>query len=103
MEKPLKNHLIKGQNKMLTLLVELIVGIFIANFKVSEHPYFSNLITGILIGIASFIFGNIIFLYENNFFIPINKQIQIFLITQGIGFICFIILSILAFFKRIDS
>ena len=99
MEKQLKSQLNVGNN-MLTLLVEVILGVFVSNFKASEHPYISNFIKGILIGIIGFIFGNIIGYYENNTFLSLNDQILYFFVSQGIGFIFFIFYSFFDFFIK---
>ncbi|AIL75046.1 hypothetical protein [Acinetobacter baumannii] len=40
---------------MLTMLVEVIMGIFIANFKASEHPIINIIIRGIIIAIVMFL------------------------------------------------
>lgn len=39
---------------MLTILVEVIMSVFIANFKASEHPVVNILVRGILIAIGMF-------------------------------------------------
>ncbi|MFX5100583.1 hypothetical protein ABTB97_20910, partial [Acinetobacter baumannii] len=40
---------------MLTMLVEVIMGVFIENFKASEHPIFNIIIRGIIIAILMFL------------------------------------------------
>ncbi|MGQ1126359.1 hypothetical protein ACT4VC_00380 [Acinetobacter baumannii] len=42
---------------MLTMLVEVIMSVFIANFKASEHPITNIVVRGILIMIAGFCIG----------------------------------------------
>jgi len=42
---------------MLTVVVEVIMSVFIANFKVSEHPITNIVVRGILIMIAGFCIG----------------------------------------------
>lgn len=44
---------------MLTILVEVIMGFFITNFKASEHPMISNIVRG---GIVAFL-GVLFFIY----------------------------------------
>lgn len=40
---------------MLTMLVEVIMGVFIASFKASEHPIIKIIIRGIIIAIFMFL------------------------------------------------
>ncbi|WP_407492324.1 hypothetical protein [Acinetobacter baumannii] len=40
---------------MLTMLVEVIMGVFIENFKASEHPIIKIIIRGIIIAIVMFL------------------------------------------------
>ncbi|HEC0037911.1 hypothetical protein [Acinetobacter baumannii] len=40
---------------MLTMLVEVIMGVFIENFKASEHPIINIIIRGIIIAILMFL------------------------------------------------
>ncbi|MDC4699914.1 hypothetical protein OHV78_16755 [Acinetobacter baumannii] len=40
---------------MLTMLVEVIMGVFIENFKASEHPIINIIIRGIIIAIVMFL------------------------------------------------
>ncbi|MGQ1126358.1 hypothetical protein ACT4VC_00375 [Acinetobacter baumannii] len=40
---------------MLTMLVEVIMSVFIANFKASEHPIINTFIQGIIIAIVMFL------------------------------------------------
>lgn len=42
---------------MLTMLVEVIMSVFIANFKASEHPILNIVIRGFLIAIVIFVLG----------------------------------------------
>ncbi|MDV7567629.1 hypothetical protein R4671_15260 [Acinetobacter baumannii] len=39
---------------MLMMLVEVIMGVFIANFKASEHPIISIIIRGLLVAVIGF-------------------------------------------------
>lgn len=39
---------------MLTMLVEVIMGVFIANFKASEHPIISIIVRGLLVAVIGF-------------------------------------------------
>ncbi|GMA11878.1 hypothetical protein GCM10025882_23030 [Acinetobacter gyllenbergii] len=45
---------IDRKNKMLTILVEIMMSVFIANFKASEHPIINIVVRGILIMITIF-------------------------------------------------
>ena len=90
---------------MLTLLVEVILGVFIlgvfiSNFKASEHPYISNFIKGFLIGGSGYIIGNILDFYENKSIMDFNEQIVLFLITQGVGLVYSFFLSLFTFFSN---
>ena len=40
---------------MLTVLVEVIMSVFIANFKASEHPIINSIVKGILIAMVMFL------------------------------------------------
>ncbi|MDC5256351.1 hypothetical protein NRA27_02090 [Acinetobacter baumannii] len=40
---------------MLTMLVEVIMGVFIENFKASEHPIINIIIRGIILAIVMFL------------------------------------------------
>ena len=40
---------------MLTILVEVIMSVFIANFKASEHPIITIIVKGVLIAIVIFL------------------------------------------------
>jgi len=40
---------------MLTILVEVIMSVFIANFKASEHPIINIIVKGVLIAIVMFL------------------------------------------------
>jgi hypothetical protein len=42
---------------MLTIFVEIIMGVFIANFRASEHPIINFIARGLLIGITLFFLG----------------------------------------------
>lgn len=42
---------------MLTIWVEIIMGVFIANFKASEHPVINILVRGFIFMIAAFLLG----------------------------------------------
>ncbi|EPW3855720.1 hypothetical protein QZJ98_13540 [Acinetobacter baumannii] len=39
---------------MLMMLVEVIMGVFIANFKASEHPIISIIVHGLLVAVIGF-------------------------------------------------
>ncbi|EIB7123088.1 hypothetical protein OHV66_18875 [Acinetobacter baumannii] len=39
---------------MLMMLVEVIMGVFIANFKASEHPIISIIVRGLLVAVIGF-------------------------------------------------
>ena len=40
---------------MLMMLVEVIMGVFIANFKASEHPIISIIVRGLLVAVIGFL------------------------------------------------
>ncbi|WP_288413890.1 hypothetical protein [uncultured Acinetobacter sp.] len=40
---------------MLTVLIEVIMSVFIANFKASEHPIINIIVKGVLIAIVMFL------------------------------------------------
>ncbi|WP_433848002.1 hypothetical protein [Acinetobacter proteolyticus] len=42
---------------MLTILVEIMMSVFIANFKASEHPIINVVVRGVVIMIACFFIG----------------------------------------------
>lgn len=42
---------------MLTIFVEIIMSVFIANFKASDHPIINLVVRGILIGLILFFLG----------------------------------------------
>ena len=42
---------------MLTVFVEIIMGVFIANFRASEHPIINFIARGVLIGVTLFFLG----------------------------------------------
>lgn len=85
---------------MITLIAEIIISIFISNFKADEHPYLLNFFKGITIGLIGYAFGNIVGYVENHKVMEYNKQIIFFLATQFVGFLCFIVISIIDFFDR---
>ena len=44
---------------MLTMLVEVIMSVFIANFKAAEHPILNIVIRGFLIAIVIFVLASL--------------------------------------------
>lgn len=42
---------------MLTIFIEIMMSVFIANFKASEHPIITTVVRGVLFAITIFIFG----------------------------------------------
>lgn len=42
---------------MLTIFIEIIMSVFIANFKASDHPIITTVVRGILVAITIFLFG----------------------------------------------
>lgn len=82
---------------MITLIAELIISIFISNFKSEDHPYLINFFKGITIGLIGYFLGNLVGYIENHKVMEYSKQIIFFIVTQFIGFVCFIFLSIVDF------
>ncbi|WP_278492697.1 hypothetical protein [Acinetobacter gyllenbergii] len=84
---------------MLTILVEIIMSVFIANFKASEHPIINVVVRGVIIAIM--MFSLMIFSDFSN-----NKESSIGL-ALSISIVGGIVISILAliieiFFNYID-
>lgn len=42
---------------MLTIFIEIIMSVFIANFKASEYPIITTVVRGLLVAIVLFLFG----------------------------------------------
>lgn len=82
---------------MITLIAEVIISIFISNFKSEDHPYLINFFKGITIGLIGYFLGNLVGYIENHKIMEYSKQIIFFIVTQFIGFVCFIFLSIVDF------
>ncbi|MDC4329380.1 hypothetical protein NQ644_18755, partial [Acinetobacter baumannii] len=78
---------------MLTILVEVIMSVFIANFKASEHPIVNIIVRGVIIDIVVFLLA---------FFSSIknNKDFS-FLFGLSASFICGLFISL--FFFLIDK
>lgn len=87
-------------NKMLTLLTEIIVGAFVANFDSAKHPYVLNFFKGVLVGLFGYIFGNLLSFMNTKTFMPFDDQLLFLIISQLIGFLLFLFLSIIDFFNR---
>ncbi|RSZ25621.1 hypothetical protein NDM229_006090 [Acinetobacter bereziniae] len=82
---------------MITLIAEIIISIFISNFKSEDHPYLINFFKVITIGLIGYALGNIVGYIENHKVMEYSKQILFFIVTQFIGFVCFIFLSMVDF------
>ncbi|EPF93342.1 hypothetical protein GCM10025882_22970 [Acinetobacter gyllenbergii] len=58
----------KEKNKILMILAEMMMSVFIANFKASEHPIISAVARGILIMVTIFLWDYfLLFLMVMNF------------------------------------
>ena len=75
---------------MITLIAEVIISIFISNFKSKDHPYLINFFKVITIGLIGYVLGNIVGYIENHKVMEYSKQIIFFIVTQFIGFVCFV-------------
>ena len=51
---------------MITLIAEVIISIFISNFKSEDHPYLINFFKGITIGLIGYFLGNLVGYIENH-------------------------------------
>lgn len=81
---------------MFTIFIEVIISIFVVNFKAKRHPYLISFIKGMLVAICGFLYLN----YFNSDPIPKNRLFNAFLLVLGAG----VFLSlILMFFVWLDS
>ena len=79
---------------MLTIWVEIIMGVFIANFKASEHPVINILVRGFIFMIFIFLLGIFISKREGREF-PIFFTL---LVSVTLGFIVTILLFFIEIF-----
>lgn len=85
---------------MLTILVEIIMGFFIANFKASDHPIITLLMRGLLVAVVIFIYGIYLSYEENEKF----DLVFVTMVSFGIGMLVTLILYLIeVFFKWIDN
>ncbi|EPF93346.1 hypothetical protein GCM10025882_23010 [Acinetobacter gyllenbergii] len=85
---------------MLTILVEIMMSVFIANFKASEHPYINIIARGFIIMVVGFCIGVFSCVLEGNE-IPYIWGLKMSFI---VGFIVsFLIYFIEIFFNYIDG
>lgn len=68
---------------MITLIAEVIISIFISNFKSEDHPYLINFFKGITIGLIGYFLGNLVGYIENHKVMEYSKQI-IFLLLHNL-------------------
>ncbi|QIO07980.1 hypothetical protein [Acinetobacter lanii] len=81
---------------MLTILVEIIMGVFIANYRASEHPIITLLIRGLLVAIAIFIYGIYLSYDENEKF----DLVFVTMVSLGIGLLVTLALFIIEYFFK---
>ena len=79
---------------MLTIWVEIIMSVFIANFKASEHPVINILVRGFIFMIFIFLLGIFISIREGREF-PIFFTL---LVSVTLGFIVTILLFLIEIF-----
>lgn len=60
---------------MIALIAEVIISIFISNFKSEDHPYLINFFKGITIGLIGYFLGNLVGYIENHKVMEYSKQI----------------------------
>ena len=60
---------------MITLIAEIIISIFISNFKADEHPYLLNFFKGVTIGLIGYALGNIVGFVENHKVMGYNRPL----------------------------
>lgn len=76
---------------MLTIFIEIIMSVFIANFKASEHPIITIIVQGFLLALIIFLFGIYLFLKEQD---KLNLGFLL-AVSLGIGFLVTIFLLII--------
>lgn len=76
---------------MLTIWVEIIMGVFIANFKASEHPVINILVRGFIFIIASFLLGLFICIKDGKEFSFVFAA----LLSITVGFVVTILLFLI--------
>lgn len=60
---------------MITLIAEVIISIFISNFKSKDHPYLINFFKVITIGLIGYVLGNIVRYIENHKVMEYSKKL----------------------------
>lgn len=78
---------------MITLIAEVIISIFISNFKSEDHPYLINFFKGITIGLIGYFLGNLVGYIENHKVMEYSKQFF---------FYCYTIYRVCLFYFFID-
>ncbi|MFW1837304.1 hypothetical protein ACG9XS_01740 [Acinetobacter gyllenbergii] len=78
---------------MLTILVEIMMSVFIANFKASEHPIINVVVRGVVIGVTV-----LCIIFFSDF---IEGKKSSFLLGFMISFIGGFLISLLVFFVEI--
>lgn len=82
---------------MLIMIIEGILGAFIANFKTKDHPILTFFLKGALIGLTGFFLGLIYGYFTYGYFISIRDIFLVFGLSQLIGFICSVVFIIIDF------
>ena len=59
---------------MITLIAEVIISIFISNFKSKDHPYLINFFKVITIDLIGYVLGNIVGYIENHEVMEYSKK-----------------------------
>lgn len=72
---------------MLTIIIEVILGVFISNLKAENYPYLFCFVKGVLIGFLGFILAIIYNFIKDNYLMPLNNLILFFFATQVIGIV----------------
>ncbi|MDK2101537.1 hypothetical protein [Acinetobacter baumannii] len=85
---------------MLMMLVEVIMGVFIANFKASEHPIISIIVRGLLVAVIGFFIALFSSILEGWDF-SIGFAL-IFSLIIGLA-VSFFLFAVEAFFNYIDK
>lgn len=84
---------------MLTIFIEIIMSVFIANFKASEHPIITATVRGALVALTVFLFGIYIQIKDQDHF----NWWFLLGISLGIGFLLTIFLLLIEiFFNWVD-
>ncbi len=67
---------------MITLIAEVIISIFISNFKSKDHPYLINFFKVITIDLIGYVLGNILGYIENHKVMEYSKKLFFYCYTN---------------------